>query len=132
MDSELAIGNRNALCGIIAAAKEFADSEYQQRIWIDGEGPEMSSYREALCRIFDDAHVEDFLHGDAMRYGFSQQMQDKLGRFAELLDEFDRHLPPDIGSAEIVRRENWKNVSEAAGGFLNEAAQWYQQNCADF
>lgn len=35
---ERRVGDRNALCGLIDAAYEFADPSYQQRIWVEGRG----------------------------------------------------------------------------------------------
>jgi hypothetical protein len=53
MDAEVTSGNMNALCGIIDAAHEFADSEYQERVWVRNEGPEWSSYDEASSLTVD-------------------------------------------------------------------------------
>jgi hypothetical protein len=46
---------------IACALAEFADAEYQERVWLHGKGPEVSSYEEAVNRLYDDYDVEGFL-----------------------------------------------------------------------
>lgn len=40
---------------------EFSDPEYQKRIWLQGKGPEVSSFGEAMCGLFDDLDFKGFL-----------------------------------------------------------------------
>jgi hypothetical protein len=65
---ELAIGDRNSLCGLISTAHVFADPSFQERVWIRGKGPEVSSYVEAF-RTLHDYRISDFANGDALKYG---------------------------------------------------------------
>lgn len=46
---------------IIETLKELSDSEFQQRVWIKGKGPEVSSFDEAINRLFDDFDFKGFL-----------------------------------------------------------------------
>jgi hypothetical protein len=41
-------------CRIIDALAELGDPEFQQRVWIDGRGPEVSPFVEAVSRLMDD------------------------------------------------------------------------------
>ena len=133
-------GDRRALCNAINATYEFADPTYQRRVWINGEGPEVSSYSEALCSLFDDAQIERFLDGYAMTLGFSKGMLERLGSFIRVLDEFDKKLragctnkglSPNMRDADIVALPGWKAVTSSAAEFLDLAVVWLEQNCSD-
>jgi hypothetical protein len=39
----------------------FSDLDFQIRVWIHGDGPEVSSLDEATCVLFDDSDFEGFL-----------------------------------------------------------------------
>jgi hypothetical protein len=130
---ERRIGDRNALCGLVTAVHQFADTDYQQQIWVEGSGPEWSSYSEALSQLFDDYRIREFVHGEAAECGFSEPMVQGLTLFADTLDSFPAALPPRISDADIVRREGWARVVHAAAYFMDAGAlDWVEENCSPF
>jgi hypothetical protein len=132
MSSEgLKVGNRNALCGIISTARQFADREYQQRVWILGAGPEVSSYNEALNTL-DDYHISTFLDGDALEQELSSEAILKLRAFAKTLEDFDRVLPAKVVDGDIVALSGWPAVMKSAADFVDSAIEWAGKNCANF
>lgn len=130
---ERRFGDRNSLCGLITAVHEFADVSYQQRIWIEAEGPEVSSYSNALTMLFDDYRVEEFANSKARDFGFSDDAFKSLRELASVLDNFDAQLPRGLSDAEIVQRLGWSAVVAAAGRVLDSnALDWLAKNCEAF
>jgi hypothetical protein len=129
---ELRIDNRNSLCGIIVTARYFADPDFQRRIWINGEGPEVSSYYESLCSLFDDSHVMSSDNGDALALGCSEEMCSKLGGFVATLDNFDEGLQRPMRDSEIFALPAWQAVISSASTFVDSSIAWLEQNCGDF
>jgi hypothetical protein len=129
---ELDLGNRNSLCGIIYCAHEFADPDYQQRVWVEAKGPEVSWYEDALSDLFDGFDVERFLDGSASKYGFSDEMTDRLSKFVRTLDAFDRQLPEGIDNEALIQMPTWLGVNAAAASFLDSAVSWLEANSSDY
>lgn len=79
------------LPGVIAALTELSDRETQDRLWVHG-GPEgMSSFTEAICRVFDDAGVTRAIDAGRLK-------EPLLGLFHELdalIDKIPENVPPE-------------------------------------
>jgi hypothetical protein len=130
---ERRFGDRNSLCGLITAVYEFADTAYQQRIWIEAKGPEVSSYSEALSTLFYDYRIEEFAGGKAREFGFSEDAAKSLSHFAHVINSFHERLPIGLPDAEIIRLEAWTAVVAAAGRVLDsDALNWLAKNCDTF
>jgi hypothetical protein len=129
---DVSIGNRNALCAIIRTAYEFADSAYQQRVWVGGTGPECSSYVEAVNSLLYDYHAADLIKGEAVKHGFTSEMLGKLSNFIGAVEEFDAAISVSFSDTEIVALPTWEKVRVSAEAFLDISVGWLEQNCADF
>jgi hypothetical protein len=130
---ELHPGDRNSLCGLITVVYQFADVAYQRRIWVEGKGPDVSSYSEALSDLFDAYRIEDFANGQASDLGLSENAVKSLSTFLNVLDNFDTLVPEGLSGAEVVRREGWAAVVAAAGRVLDSGAlDWLDNNCGAF
>lgn len=46
---------------IRSCLEEISDLEFQSRVWVRGEGSEVSSFTELICRLYDDFHFDDFI-----------------------------------------------------------------------
>jgi hypothetical protein len=46
---------------LLGATRDLADIDYQERVWVRGEGPEVDSSTEAICRLVDDYDLATFL-----------------------------------------------------------------------
>jgi hypothetical protein len=46
---------------ILEAIRDLADEEYQERVWVRGNGPEVDSSTEAVCRLVEDYDLATFL-----------------------------------------------------------------------
>jgi hypothetical protein len=126
-------GDWNSLCGLIVTISEFADSVFQARIWIEGKGPECSSYSEALTQLFDDYRIREFANGKAMEFGFSEDMTRWLALLADKIDAFDASLPTGVSDTDILRRGEWATIVDMAGQFMEAGAlDWLAGNCEAF
>jgi len=109
---------RNISAGIIDIAREVADSDFQQRIWIQASEPGViSSYEEGvLGSLLDDYDVEYAVdHGAS--YGFTQNQIEKLRSFVTQLTHFaDQH--PGAVSRDVVGTPEWIRVQRAAADFV--------------
>lgn len=133
-DDETRLGIQRVLSNIIRHAYSFADVEYQQRVWIDGKGPEVDSYSESLCGLFDDSNVVEFANGEALKFGYSDEMVKRLRSFAKTLRAFQTQLRESKGSnwaaetldSEILARPGWETVRQSAAAFLDSAIEWFE------
>ena len=81
---------------IKAGLAELADKEFQQRTWFSESGPEVSSFSELVCQLFDDTGLSDMID--------SPELEKQLGRVvAEGLRELDRKLDDVDSSTEPSR-----------------------------
>jgi hypothetical protein len=128
---DVMIGDRNSLCGLIRTAYVFADPSFQERVWVRGEGPEVSSYVEAV-ETLDDYRIEHFANDDALKYGFSKDMVEKLRLFTRTAEAFNENLTPTLNDADIIALPEWQAVMTAAAIFVDSAIGWLEQNCEDF
>ena len=104
------------LNGIQNAIQEIANSEFQERVWVRGEGPEVSSFTEAICRLFDDYNFDDFLDEHWHIFGLSSQLYRMLRKLRNLLNEYEEKET----DAEIVKDEKWDEIREYAKDVLQE------------
>ena len=73
---------------IVEALLELSDETLQRRLWLStGEG-EVSSFAEAICRLFNDSGLEHEL--DRGRTVFGPEIDDFLVRFGKSLHDLDR------------------------------------------
>lgn len=72
----------------------FGDNLFQERVWLLGIGPEVSSYEENRSQLYDDLDFEDFLenHAKALKEG---SFWECLSSWNEIFNEFDENIPTD-------------------------------------
>ena len=95
------------LAEIVECLRELGDAEYQQRVWIRGEGDEVSSFAEATCRLFDDTGLGDLL--EKRDTVISPEADAVLSRLSDSLDSFD-----EMTDEQILRSRRWPAVRRLA------------------
>ena len=100
--------------GLIDTVTDFASSEYQERVWRRGEGPEVSSYGEAREFFFGLYMPEE--HNQRIReaLGFDDHQVNSLIELGNLLDEFAETVSDSPSASEVLDNPGWSNVREAA------------------
>lgn len=109
------------LQNILSVVQNFADADYQERVWVRGEGPEADSLTEAYCGIFDDYDIEGFI---LQCVQYSQLSGDQLNSLRLLRDAlkefgFDDQQPDKI----VIGDPAWTVVRELAASTLEKFTQ---------
>lgn len=77
---------------VTEALREFADEDEQRRLWLSTGPPEVSSFDECFCRLFDDSGLIDSL--EKKRVVFTPQIDQHLLQLDGLLKRVDASRPP--------------------------------------
>ena len=100
--------NRNL---IHEALQELSDESYQRRVWMASSGPEVSSYTEAVCMLFDDSGLDLRLEsGEA----FGGSIDSLLKQLGVLLDG----VPSNRAPLDIINDERMVDVRKLASRIL--------------
>ena len=107
---------------VLSAARVISDAEYQERVWVRGEGPEVDSITEIYCRLFDDFQFDEFLALCKLEALITEKqlavlrnLRKKLSRF-----EYDEDLPDE----DIIKDPRWQEIREIAKEVLSEFPAW--------
>ncbi|MBY0530317.1 MAG: hypothetical protein K2P51_09075 [Rhabdochlamydiaceae bacterium] len=86
----------------------ISSKEYQNRVWIRGEGPECDDFDETCCRFFDDGdpileHYQDFGVSES-QYQILKNFRDKFRMFSD-----NNNWPQ-----EFINTHQWNEITEMA------------------
>jgi hypothetical protein len=95
---------------IIDDLKELRDIEFQERVWLRGEGPEVSDPVDATTRLFGDTLLAARLEANRADAVISEQADSVLLKLNRLLDE----LAPYTHAEELLSTPSWGRVRELA------------------
>ena len=84
--------NTSLLLHLFEAIEEIADAEYQARVWVQGEGPECSSFVEAMCGFFDDAQA-GYVLKNHKEFRLSPEQTKALEALFFALSEYSKNTP---------------------------------------
>ena len=88
--------------------EEISDVEFQERVWVRGEGPEVSSYSDLMCGLFDDFSFDAFLDESWGQFDLSETLHEELLRIRSQLNQFDPGNP--MNSEKIVNDPMWGQI----------------------
>jgi hypothetical protein len=102
---------------ILDATRDLANEGYQQRVWVRGEGPEVDSRTEAVCRLVDDYDLATFLDEAAKNAWVSKDQMAALQRLDVALA---RHASngEDADDAARIQSPGWKKIRKLAKATL--------------
>jgi hypothetical protein len=102
---------------ILDATRDLADEGYQQRVWVRGEGPEVDSSTEAVCRLVDDYDLATFLDEAAKNAWVSK---DQIAALQRLDVALARHASngEDADDATRIQSPGWKKIRKLAKATL--------------
>ncbi len=72
---------------VIEGLRELADIDFQRRVWLATSGPEISSFSEAICGLFDDSGLSSNLERGILSAVFSKNVYAKLNELGLLIDK---------------------------------------------
>ncbi len=91
---------------IESCLKELSDINFQKRVWVKGEGPEMSSYTEVVCQLFDDTGIGDKLNEKQDEIVLSEELDAILRELSSILDSIDYRMV----ASDILNHPDWPKV----------------------
>lgn len=94
--------------------REFSSQEFQERVWLKGLGPEVSSYEEAMCRLFDDLGFSRLIDVEWRQAGLREDQVSALRSFREGLLKFDKDIPETPKPRDVLDRSSWKDIRASA------------------
>jgi hypothetical protein len=102
---------------ILEAIRDLADEGYQERVWVRGEGREVDSSTEAICRLVDDYDLAAFLAKAAENAWLSNDQLAALQRLDAALAR-DASNGEDADDATRIHRPEWQKIRELAKATL--------------
>ncbi len=81
--------------------RKLSDVDFQDRVWVQGVGGEVSSFAEVACQMFDDSGLSNALEVDVLSNELGDGLAMILSQLSMAIDEVDEALPP----AALVRSE---------------------------
>ena len=97
--------------------RELADEADQGRLWTASTGPEVSSFTECVCRLFDDSGLVDEL--DRGREVYTQEIDQNLVDLRRLLRRVDDTRAPEAILEDPVVTEA-RSLAVSILGKLND------------
>lgn len=94
--------------------REFSSREFQERVWLKGLGPEVSSYEEAMCRLFDDIGFSRLIDVEWRQVGLRESQVSALRDFRDKLLRFDKDIPEIPRPGDVLNRSSWENIRASA------------------
>ena len=110
------IGQR-MLRNLLEVILGISDKEYQKRVWIRGEGPEIDDFTETVCRFFDNSdpilQEHELLNLTKEQYKILLELKNKF----EIFIDVDRlgYLPE-----QFIDTPAWNEIVEMAKEVLRE------------
>ena len=106
--------NKEFVMGLLGTIKDISDKEYQRRVWIRGEGPEVDNFDETVCFFFDD--VEEIME-KFRQYGLTKNQYQILKEFRDKFEDFvdnrTHYLPEDF-----IDTPWWQKIMNLAADVL--------------
>jgi hypothetical protein len=94
---------------------DISDKEYQKRVWIRGEGPEVMDYGETVCFFGD----YEFVLDDYKMFDISEEGCQVLKNFYKVFCAFDDGLGGEYIFPELfIDTPEWEIVMNSAKGVL--------------
>jgi hypothetical protein len=100
--------SREWIAAIESVLRQFADPEYQRRVWILGLGPEVSSYDEAVNLLLVDLDLAGLIGSEALDGTICKSLLADLEAAVE-------NGPNAISSESDMETEQWKRIVGLAG-----------------
>jgi len=99
---------KRLLNNLLEIIQDLSDKEYQKRIWIRGEGPEIDDFTEAVCRFFENG---DPILSEYKRCGMTEGQKELLKRFQ---DKFKAFADDNYSLEEFIDTPEWTEITEMA------------------
>ena len=106
------IDRKQILTSVLETIEGISSKEYQKRIWVRGEGPEVDDFDETCCNFFGDG---DPLLENYKDFGITENQYQILKRFR---DEFRAFSDENYWPQEFIDTPEWAKIIELAKNVL--------------
>jgi hypothetical protein len=100
------------LKNLISVVKVIADQEYQERVWLRGEGPQVDSWDEMICRFFDDYDGDNFVDNHMATAGLSERQQQSLRALRDALNAYSERIGDNCPLQTILNDPDWQSIRD--------------------
>jgi hypothetical protein len=111
------------LKNLISVVKVIADQEYQERVWLRGEGPQVDSWDEMICRFFDDYDGDNFVDNHMATAGLSECQQQSLRALRDALNAYSDRIGDEYSLQAILNDPAWQDIRD---GIAKETLHCFQ------
>jgi hypothetical protein len=99
---------KQILMSVLATVENVSNKEYQKRVWIQGEGPEVDDFDETCCNFFGDG---DPILENYKDFGLTESQYLSLKRFRDNFRDFsDKYYHP----YEFIDTPKWNEITKMA------------------
>jgi hypothetical protein len=98
----------------LRSISHIADQKYQERVWLNAEGPECDDYTESICHFFDDG---DPIISNYADYGIADKQLASLVRLRDELDDFNSNARFELGP-DFIYSPKWAKIMNSAKDVL--------------
>lgn len=111
------INRKQIIETFVRIMKYISDKEYQKRVWIRGEGPEVDDFDETVCHFSQEGDgIIDKYKDFGLTENQCQALKKFRGQFKAFYDEHD--LPE-----EFINTPEWERIMEMAKEVLRVLGQ---------
>ena len=106
------INRKQIMATFLSILDNISDKDYQKRIWIRGEGPEVDDFDETCCHFFQEGEgiIEEYKD-----FGLTEYQYEMLKKFRDQFEIFsDAHDFPE----EFIDTPEWAKIMEMAEDVL--------------
>jgi hypothetical protein len=106
------IDRKQILISVLETIECVSNKNYQKRVWIRGEGPEVDDFDETCCNFFGDG---DPLLENYKEFGITENQYQILKKFRDKFRTFsdDNYWPP-----EFIETPEWAAIMNLANDVL--------------
>lgn len=90
----------------------ISDKDYQKRVWIRGEGPEVDDFDETVCHFFQEG---DGIIEDCQEFGITREQNQLLKKFR---DEFEKFSDNNDFPEKFIDTPEWEKIRETSKKLL--------------
>lgn len=106
------MGYREWIGGLLSIVKEIADKDFQERVWLQGRGIEVSSWEEMLCKFFDDYDADNFVDNHMDAAGLSVQQQHAMKDLRDALNNYSDRIGDSYSVQQILDDSEWHRIRD--------------------
>ena len=110
------INYKQILETFLTTIRIFSDHKYQERVWVNGIGPDTSSFEDAICNYFE---YSESIISEYKLFGLTKLQLQTLQEFDKNLQSFCDTVPEIVDEKiEILPNPKWHKIQNAAKELL--------------